>query len=109
LFKIIRAAELLETDRRFPMGAKRFSWTRHNKNLRIMMDPKSEDAKTVPEMKAWLEGVVRKAGREGGWRQSEIVCAIVSRHEEIDEVARRMAAAGSPPPGYAPEPASSRR
>lgn len=73
------------------MSTKRFSWTRHRKNLRAMMSAEYGNKRMTPEqLKQWLEQMRRKGAAEQKWRPAELVAAIVSDNEEVDEIARRM-------------------
>lgn len=74
------------------MTTKRWVWTRHRKNLRSMLTSKpGEKPDYTPEsLKEWLKQLRSVAAKNGRWRTSELVMAIASDSEEVDEIARRM-------------------
>lgn len=73
------------------MTTKRWVWTRHRKNLRSMLTATPGEGFHTPEsLKQWLKQLRSEAAKNGRWRTSELVMAIASDNEEVDEIARRM-------------------
>lgn len=71
-----------------------FRWTKFRMLLRETLTHPSEPM-TPDELKAWLCGLRRKAAKEQGWLQSELICSIADDQREVDEVVAQLKKGGA--------------